>query len=228
MNIKDLPIALIVAFWAATNALVSGYNAINGKRDWILTASHEGKPVSLEHRRLAFVNDWLPLKFGLARFRLSGIWDCHPVDPQVHGDRGRRRKRAATLHYRLDRSVLGVSRVLGPWFQRHAFHSGYVEQSSSGADSSCRRAPASARPAGLDQARTPRGKAFSTARGPGHFQPGSPIGQGRRPSRPAHGGLTGAEARSAPGSRQGVADRSRHHAQGAADSPPADRAPTRA
>ena len=57
---------MVAAVWAAFNTLVSAYKVVNDKRDVIITGRYEGEEISLEHRRLLLVNDWIPLKFGVA------------------------------------------------------------------------------------------------------------------------------------------------------------------
>lgn len=46
--------------------MVSAYKVINDKRDVIISGKFDGEDISFEHRRLMFVNDWIPLKFGIA------------------------------------------------------------------------------------------------------------------------------------------------------------------
>lgn len=67
MNSLQLALVLVASIWAAMNTLIAGYNAVNGTRDRILTGcTDEGVQLTLEHRRIIYENDWLPLKAGLA------------------------------------------------------------------------------------------------------------------------------------------------------------------
>jgi hypothetical protein len=65
MKPGDLPLVIIAAFWAGFSAVITAYKTINDKRDQILHGHHEGNNLSMEHRRLAFFNDWIPMKFGI-------------------------------------------------------------------------------------------------------------------------------------------------------------------
>lgn len=72
MTILQLALVLVASIWAAFNTLIAGYNAVNGTRDRILTGrTDEGYPLSIEHRRLMYRNDWVPLKMGLAAVSLA-------------------------------------------------------------------------------------------------------------------------------------------------------------
>ena len=54
------------------NTLIAGYNAVNGTRDRILTGyTDEGIGLTLEHRKVMYENDWLPMKAGLAFVSLA-------------------------------------------------------------------------------------------------------------------------------------------------------------
>ena len=66
MESNQLALVMVAGIWAALNTLVSAYKVINDKRDVIISGKFEGEDISLEHRRLMFVNDWIPLKFGIA------------------------------------------------------------------------------------------------------------------------------------------------------------------
>jgi len=66
MESNQLALVMVAGIWAALNTLVSAYKVINDKRDVIISGKFEGEHISLEHRRLMFVNDWIPLKFGIA------------------------------------------------------------------------------------------------------------------------------------------------------------------
>ncbi len=66
MESNQLALVMVAGIWAALNTLVSAYKVINDKRDVIITGKFEGKAISYEHRQLMFVNDWIPLKFGIA------------------------------------------------------------------------------------------------------------------------------------------------------------------
>lgn len=66
-NNLQLGLVLVASVWAAVNTLIAGYNAVNGTRDRTVTGfTDEGIPLSLEHRRVMYRDDWLPLKTGLA------------------------------------------------------------------------------------------------------------------------------------------------------------------
>ena len=72
MNSLQLGLVLVASIWAAMNTLIAGYNAVNGSRDRILTGcTDEGIALSLEHRRIMYQNDWLPMKAGLALVSLA-------------------------------------------------------------------------------------------------------------------------------------------------------------
>ncbi len=72
MNSLQLSLVLVASIWAAMNTLIAGYNAVNKTRDRILTGrTDEGIPLTYEHRRIMYQNDWLPLKAGLAFVSLA-------------------------------------------------------------------------------------------------------------------------------------------------------------
>ena len=72
MNSLQLSLVLVASIWAAMNTLIAGYNAVNATRDRILTGrTDEGIPLTYEHRRIMYQNDWLPLKAGLAFVSLA-------------------------------------------------------------------------------------------------------------------------------------------------------------
>ena len=66
MESNQLALVMVAGIWAALNTLVSAYKVINDKRDVIISGKFEGESINLEHRRLMLVNDWIPLKFGIA------------------------------------------------------------------------------------------------------------------------------------------------------------------
>lgn len=72
MTALQLALVLVASLWAALNTLIAGYTAVNGTRDRILTGRNdEGVPLSLEHRRIMYRNDWFPLKVGLSVVSLA-------------------------------------------------------------------------------------------------------------------------------------------------------------
>ena len=72
MNSLQLGLVLVASIWAAMNTLIAGYNAVNGTRDRILTGcTDEGVKLTLEHRKIIYENDWLPMKAGLAFVSLA-------------------------------------------------------------------------------------------------------------------------------------------------------------
>jgi len=72
MNSLQLGLVLVASIWAAMNTLIAGYNAVSGTRDRILTGfTDEGVPLTLEHHRIMYQNDWLPMKAGLAFVSLA-------------------------------------------------------------------------------------------------------------------------------------------------------------
>lgn len=72
MNSLQLGLILVTSIWAAMNTLIAGYTAVNGTRDRILTGfTDEGVPLTLEHRRIMYQNDWLPMKAGLVFVSLA-------------------------------------------------------------------------------------------------------------------------------------------------------------
>lgn len=66
MQSDQLALVMVAGIWAALNTLVSVYKVVNDKRDVIITGTYEDTQLTLEHRRLMLVNDWIPLKFGVA------------------------------------------------------------------------------------------------------------------------------------------------------------------
>jgi hypothetical protein len=66
MGSDQLALVMVAGIWAALNTLVSAFKVVNDKRDVIVTGKYEGEHISLEHRQLMFVNDWIPLKLGVA------------------------------------------------------------------------------------------------------------------------------------------------------------------
>lgn len=71
MTDLQIMLVLVASIWAAVNTVISGYNAVNGTRDRIMTGcTDEGVPMSLAHRKLALRNDWLPMKSGIALISL--------------------------------------------------------------------------------------------------------------------------------------------------------------
>jgi len=72
MTTLQLALVLVASIWAAVNTLIAGYRAVNGTRDRILTGrTDEGTPLTLDHRRLMYRNDWIPLKLGLGLVSLA-------------------------------------------------------------------------------------------------------------------------------------------------------------
>jgi hypothetical protein len=72
MNSLQLGLVLVASIWAAMNTLIAGYNAVNGTRDRILTGrTDEGIGLTLEHRKIMYENDWLPMKAGIAFVSLA-------------------------------------------------------------------------------------------------------------------------------------------------------------
>jgi hypothetical protein len=72
MSSLQLGLVLVASIWAAMNTLIAGYNAVNGTRDRILTGrTDEGIALTLEHRRIMYENDWLPMKAGIAFVSLA-------------------------------------------------------------------------------------------------------------------------------------------------------------
>jgi hypothetical protein len=66
MGAEQLALVIVAGIWAALNTLVSAFKVVNDKRDVIISGEYESVKYNLEHRRLMFVNDWIPLKFGVA------------------------------------------------------------------------------------------------------------------------------------------------------------------
>ena len=72
MSSLQLGLVLVASIWAAMNTLIAGYNAVNGTRDRILTGhTDEGVKLTLQHRKIMYENDWLPMKAGLAFVSLA-------------------------------------------------------------------------------------------------------------------------------------------------------------
>ncbi len=72
MSSLQLGLVLVASIWAAMNTLIAGYNAVNGTRDRILTGyTDEGVRLTLEHRKIMYENDWLPMKAALAFVSLA-------------------------------------------------------------------------------------------------------------------------------------------------------------
>jgi len=71
MTDLQIMLVLVASIWAAVSTVISGYNAVNGTRDRIMTGcTDEGVPMSLAHRKLVLHNDWLPMKSGIALISL--------------------------------------------------------------------------------------------------------------------------------------------------------------
>jgi hypothetical protein len=64
MASEQLALVMIAGIWAALNTLISAMRVVNEKRDVIVTGVFNRERLSLEHRRIMFQNDWIPLKFG--------------------------------------------------------------------------------------------------------------------------------------------------------------------
>ena len=72
MNSLQLGLVLVASIWAAMNTLIAGYSAVNGTRDRILTGyTDDGIKLTVEHRRIMYENDWLPMKMGIAFVSLA-------------------------------------------------------------------------------------------------------------------------------------------------------------
>jgi len=72
MSSLQLGLVLVASIWAAMNTLIAGYRAVNGTRDRILTGcTDEGVRLTLEHRKILYENDWLPMKAGIAFVSLA-------------------------------------------------------------------------------------------------------------------------------------------------------------
>lgn len=72
MTDLQLSLVLVASIWAAVNTLISGYSAVNGTRDRVLTGlTDEGVPLTPAHRYILYRNDWLPLKAGLSLVSLG-------------------------------------------------------------------------------------------------------------------------------------------------------------
>lgn len=72
MSSLQLSLVLVASIWAAMSTLIAGYTAVNGTRDRILTGyTDEGIGLTLEHRKIMYKNDWLPMKAGLAFVSLA-------------------------------------------------------------------------------------------------------------------------------------------------------------
>jgi hypothetical protein len=66
MASEQLALVMIAGIWAALNTMVSAMRVVNEKRDVIVTGVFNKEKLSLEHRKVMFLNDWIPLKFGVA------------------------------------------------------------------------------------------------------------------------------------------------------------------
>ena len=64
-------LVLVASLWASVNAIVAGYEAVNRTRERIILGEDEGRTLSVEHRRLMFRNDWIPMKLGLSLASLA-------------------------------------------------------------------------------------------------------------------------------------------------------------
>ena len=72
MSSLQLSLVLVASIWASMNTLIAGYSAVNGTRDRILTGfTDEGIGLTLEHRKMMYENDWLPMKAGIAFVSLA-------------------------------------------------------------------------------------------------------------------------------------------------------------
>ena len=71
MELKDVLVAIGVAFWAGAAAVIQGFKVVNDRRDVILTGRFEKEQMTMDHRRVSFWNDWVPLKVGIGLCSLA-------------------------------------------------------------------------------------------------------------------------------------------------------------
>jgi hypothetical protein len=73
MTLTDIGIvaAVGVGVWTATSAVINGAVAVNERRDTVLLGYVKDRPLSYEHRKLIFYNDWLTMMLGIALLSIA-------------------------------------------------------------------------------------------------------------------------------------------------------------
>lgn len=69
----EVIVAVGVAVWAGTTALLNGANVINERRDVVLVGKLKDEPLTPEHRRVILYSDWLPMTLGIGVLSLGAI-----------------------------------------------------------------------------------------------------------------------------------------------------------
>ncbi|MBY3247434.1 hypothetical protein [Rhizobium laguerreae] len=82
IGIEDQPVFAIVAgLWAATNVVLVASQALNERRDTVLSGYIKDRQLSIKHRRLIMMNDWLPMTVatGIACVIFCGLLLASPA-----------------------------------------------------------------------------------------------------------------------------------------------------
>lgn len=66
MTGEQFILVLLAAFWAGSNVVLAGFNAMNATRNTILLGDLSGKKLSWTHRKRLLYYDWLSMRLGLA------------------------------------------------------------------------------------------------------------------------------------------------------------------
>jgi VIT1/CCC1 family predicted Fe2+/Mn2+ transporter len=69
----EVILAVGVAVWTATSALLNGAKLINERRDVVLVGKLKDQALTREHRRIILYSDWLPMTFGVGLLCLGAI-----------------------------------------------------------------------------------------------------------------------------------------------------------
>ncbi|RUM21517.1 hypothetical protein EFD56_03275 [Rhizobium phaseoli] len=81
-GIEAQPVFAIVAgLWAATNVVFVASQALNERRDTVLSGYNKDRQLSIKHRRLIMMNDWLPMTVatGIACVIFCGLLLASPT-----------------------------------------------------------------------------------------------------------------------------------------------------
>jgi hypothetical protein len=82
IGIEAQPVFAIVAgLWAATNVVFVASQALNERRDTVLSGYIKDRQLSIKHRRLIMMNDWLPMTVatGIACVIFCGLLIASPT-----------------------------------------------------------------------------------------------------------------------------------------------------
>jgi hypothetical protein len=65
MNNLQLGTSIFIFIWTSLTTTFSAYNQINAERNIIIMGKIGSDKISLEHRKILYYNDWVPLMTGL-------------------------------------------------------------------------------------------------------------------------------------------------------------------